>query len=52
MSLSTAEAEFVSASEACKELVWLGHLLQEINAEQLGSTVLLEDNQTVIHWGI
>ena len=50
VALSTAEAEFISASEACKELVWLRHLLQELNAEQLGSTVLFEDNQTAIHW--
>jgi hypothetical protein len=32
--LSTAESEFVAATEASKELIWFRHLLEELGFPQ------------------
>lgn len=50
VSLSTAEAEFISASDVSKDIIWIRHLLCEINCEQKKSTVFFEDKQTAIRW--
>ena len=50
VALSTSEAEFISASEACKAVVWLRHLLKELSCLQSGATILFEDNQGTINW--
>jgi histone deacetylase 1/2 len=46
--LSTAEAEFVAATEAAKELTWLRNILTEIGFPQDDPSVLHEDNQATI----
>ena len=48
ISLSTTEAEYVAASTAAKELVWLRHLLEDIGCKQLGPTELRCDNQSAV----
>lgn len=42
--LSTAEAEYVGLTEACKDVMWLRHMLNEIGDVQNKSTVVYEDN--------
>jgi hypothetical protein len=46
--LSTAEAEYVSATEATKELMWLRFLLVDMGLGPSGPTVLFEDNKACI----
>jgi hypothetical protein len=46
--LSTAEAEYVAATEAAKELTWLRNLLTELGLNQPNPSVLHEDNQACI----
>jgi hypothetical protein len=46
--LSTAEAEYVGATEAVKETMWLRHLLDDIGLTQHGATVVHEDNAACI----
>lgn len=46
VALSTTEAEFVAASEATKELIWLKRLFSEISDNQ--NVVLFIDNQSAI----
>ena len=46
--LSTAEAEFVAATEASKELVWFRNFLIELGFPQNNPAVLHEDNQATI----
>ena len=46
--LSTAESEFVAATEASKELIWFRHLLEELGFPQNDPAVLHEDNQATI----
>ena len=48
VSLSTAEAEFVSASSAAKEAVWLRRLLEEWGFPQRGPTPIYEDNSACL----
>ena len=42
--LSTAEAEYVALTEACKDVMWLRHMLNEIGNAQTSATVVYEDN--------
>ena len=46
--LSTAEAEYVGATEAVKETMWLRHLLHDIGLTQRNATVVHEDNAACI----
>ena len=47
--LSTAEAEYVAATEAAnKELTWLRNLLTELGLEQPNPSIIHEDNQACI----
>lgn len=48
VSLSSMEAEYIALSEACKEVVWLRRLLEEIGEKQNDPTVILEDNRSCI----
>ena len=46
--LSTAESEFVAATEAAKDVVWLRGLLLELGFALTSPSVLLEDNQACV----
>ena len=46
--LSTAEAEFIAAAEAVKDLLWLRNFLQELGFPQLQPSKLREDNQACV----
>ncbi|KAJ0754054.1 putative RNA-directed DNA polymerase [Helianthus annuus] len=48
VALSTTEAEYVAATEACKELLWLKSFTQELGFMQQRYVVLC-DNQSAIH---
>uniref|UniRef100_A0A1X7SEB0 Reverse transcriptase Ty1/copia-type domain-containing protein n=1 Tax=Amphimedon queenslandica TaxID=400682 RepID=A0A1X7SEB0_AMPQE len=48
VSLSTAEAEYVSLCSATQEAVWIRRLLHDINCSQGAPTVIKEDNQGTI----
>lgn len=48
MALSTTEAEFIAATEASKELLWLKRLVGELGFDQ-DKYVLFCDNQSAIH---
>ena len=48
VALSTTEVEFIAATEACKELLWLKMLIGEIGFKQ-DMYVLFCDNQSTIH---
>ena len=45
---SIAEAEYIAASDACKEVVWLRKLLSDLFEGKLGSTIIHCDNQSCI----
>ena len=47
--MSTAEAEYIAASEAAKETAYLQHLLAELRIRVLPSAALLIDNAACIH---
>jgi hypothetical protein len=47
VALSSAEAEYLAISDACKDCVWLRSLLAELGFPQ-GPTVIWEDNQSAI----
>lgn len=47
VSLSTAEAEFVSLSEASQEAVWLQRLLEDLG-EKAEAVTIFEDNQSCL----
>ena len=46
--LSTAEAEYICALEATKEIMWLKNLLNEMHVGTNKPTVVYEDNQACI----
>ena len=48
VALSTIKAEFITATEVCKELLWLKRLIGEIEFKQ-DMYVLFCDNQSAIH---
>lgn len=48
VALSTTEAEYIAASEACKEAIWLRKLLCDIGYECNDPTLLNIDNQSAI----
>lgn len=48
VTLSTTEAEFVSAANGACQAIWLRNLLEEIGFSQTGKTVLLCDNSSTI----
>lgn len=48
VSLSTTEAEYVAASTATKEIIWLRRLLKDLGRPQHNATPLLCDNQSAI----
>lgn len=50
VALSTTEAEFIAATEACKELLWMKKYVQELGFKQ-DQYVLYCDNQSAIHLG-
>ena len=48
VSLSTSEAEFVAASQAAQEVVYLRETLRDFGYEQLAATEIYEDNLACI----
>ena len=46
--LSTAEAEYIAATETTKDVVWVRNLLQELGFTQEQPSHLLEDNQACV----
>lgn len=47
VALSSTEAEYIAATEACKEMLWLKNFLQELGLEQDGYVIHC-DSQSVI----
>ncbi|KAE9081823.1 hypothetical protein PF010_g21832 [Phytophthora fragariae] len=45
VALSSTEDEYMALSDCVKECVWMRRLLKDIGAEQVGATVIYEDNQ-------
>lgn len=45
---STSEAEYVVATEATKEIVWLRKILEHLQEKEVHSTPLLIDNNSTI----
>ena len=50
VALSTTETEFIAITEACKELLWVKKLLQELSFVQ-DKYLLFCDSQSAIHLG-
>ena len=48
VALSSTEAEYVTASLATQEVIWLRALLRDLNFEQTNETLINEDNQETI----
>ena len=48
VALSTTEAEYIAAAEACKELLWMKRFMQELGFKQQ-HYVIYCDNQSAIH---
>ncbi|GKA45624.1 retrovirus-related pol polyprotein from transposon TNT 1-94 [Tanacetum coccineum] len=48
VAMSTTEAEYMAIAKACKELVWLKNILEELDRAQT-ECVLFCDNQSTIH---
>ena len=48
VALSTAEAEYITVAEGCKEMLWIKRLLHELGVKQ-EMYILLCDNQSAIH---
>jgi hypothetical protein len=51
VALSSAEAEYMAASEISKEVIYLRRLLQNMRFVQGPPTVAYEDNTACIEWG-
>ena len=51
VSLSTAEAEYYSASDMAIEVLFLHGLLANMGFEQAPDTLVYEDNAACIEWG-
>ena len=51
VALSSAEADYVAASEAVRSIIWLRSILAEIGFEQKGATTVFEDNNACIAIG-
>ncbi|KAF1336396.1 Integrase catalytic core protein, partial [Globisporangium splendens] len=48
VALSSAEAEYMALSLCVQEVLWARRLLMDLGMEQVGATVILEDNQGAI----
>ena len=48
VALSTTEAEYMAATQACKEAVWIQRLMEELSHKQ-ERTTLYCDNQSALH---
>uniref|UniRef100_A0A5S6QJX2 Reverse transcriptase Ty1/copia-type domain-containing protein n=1 Tax=Trichuris muris TaxID=70415 RepID=A0A5S6QJX2_TRIMR len=48
VALSSTEAEYIAASEACRDLLWIRQVLEDIGIEQVEPTIVYEDNQGCI----
>jgi hypothetical protein len=48
VALSTMESEYIAASDASREVIWLRRLLSELGEEQTNPTRLLCDNESAI----
>lgn len=48
IALSSTEAEYLAATQASKEAIWLRHLLHDLGFPQLQPTIIYEDNQSAI----
>ena len=48
MTLSTTEAEYLAASAAAREVVWIRRLLYDIDCSNNCKTILCIDNQSAI----
>jgi hypothetical protein len=48
VTLSTAEAEYMAACEACTEAIWLRKLISDVFDQILESTIIYCDNQSCI----
>lgn len=48
VALSTTESEYMAASHAIKELVWLGRLLAELSPIRMDAPIFYMDNQSAI----
>jgi hypothetical protein len=48
VALSSTEAEYVSASECLKSIIWCRSILSELSFAQASSSVLYQDNQSTI----
>jgi hypothetical protein len=50
VALSTAEAEYVTASSCAQDVIWLRGVLGDLNYQQREPTVIFEDNTAAIKW--
>ena len=48
VTLSAAEAEFVAACEAAREILWMRGILHDMGYPQMESSILFEDNTACI----
>lgn len=49
VALSTTEAEYMAATEAVKEAIWLRNLVTELGVQQEPNSVVFCDNQSALH---
>jgi hypothetical protein len=50
VALSSMEAEYMAASAACQEAVWLDRVLKELGSSNSNTTILYEDNKSCIQF--